>query len=94
MKYSENFELKRRGGYVDVIDSDESVHAAFLLKNPYMRGTWLARRESCTHVQCRGLKRKHVGSVIGVAGGFARARALGGSHFFMLTLHLQDAANI
>ena len=56
--------------------------AAFLLKNPFMRGTWLARRESCTHVQCRGLKRKHVGQ------SESRGVAAAPSHSFMLTLHL------
>ena len=58
----------------------ESV-AAFLLKNPFMRGTWLARRESCTHVQCRGLTHKHVGTtVLGVA----RARGGGRHHHTFL----------
>ena len=33
MKYSENFELKRRGGYVDVIDSDLSISQEQLVSN-------------------------------------------------------------
>ena len=32
-KYSENFELKRRGGYVDVIDSDLSISQEQLVSN-------------------------------------------------------------
>ena len=33
MKYSENFELKRRGGFVDVIDSDLSISQEQLVSN-------------------------------------------------------------